>query len=341
MKELRRPSAVPVLEIRDLRLELQNGRKPALPVVEDVSLRVNKGEIVGIVGESGCGKSILSLSVLGLLPPAIRVAGGAIHNQAGQALNQLGDHEIRRIRGKEIAMIFQDPMSSLNPSLTVGRQVAEAIRLHEGCSRREAEERTVAMFRKVGLPRPEALLAEYPHRLSGGMRQRIMIAMAVSCRPQLLIADEPTTALDVTIQAQILALMRKLREEDGTSILLISHDLGLISGICDRVLVMYAGRIVEQGPAAEVLRHPSHPYTAGLLASIPLPSKKGSPLTPIAGHVPALHERGEGCLFASRCNYATERCRREVPAFWSAGAGHDAACHLFAEEEGGRLYARG
>jgi peptide/nickel transport system ATP-binding protein len=328
----------PVLEIRNLRLELATSRSRALPVLDGISLSVGKGEIVGIVGESGCGKSILSLSVLGLLPPAIRVAGGEIYNKDGHVLNRLGEDRLRRIRGKEIAMIFQDPMSSLNPSLTVGRQVAEAIRLHERCSQREAEERTVAMFRKVGLPRPESLLGEYPHRLSGGMRQRVMIAMAVSCRPELLIADEPTTALDVTIQAQILALMRKLREEDGTSILLISHDLGLISGICDRVLVLYAGRIVEQGTAAEVLRRPSHPYTAGLLASIPLPSKKGRKLTPIAGHVPALHERGEGCLFASRCEYATERCRRETPAFRSAGERHWAACHLLAEE-GGQVHA--
>ena len=327
-------TAAPVLEIRDLRLELQAGSRRALPVLDGVSLRVGKGEIVGIVGESGSGKSVLSLAVLGLLPPAIRIAGGEILNKDGQFLNRLGENRLRRIRGKEIAMIFQDPMSSLNPGLTVGRQVAEVIRLHEACSRREAEERTVAMFRKVGLPRPESLLREYPHRLSGGMRQRVMIAMAASCRPELLIADEPTTALDVTIQAQILQLMKKLREEDGTSVLLISHDLGLVSGICDRIAVMYAGRIVEQGTAAEVLRRPGHPYTAGLLASIPLPSKKGSKLTPIAGSVPALHERGAGCTFASRCGYATERCRREAPAYHRAGDSHIAACHLVAEEGG-------
>jgi len=328
----------PVLDIRDVRLELATGSGRSLPVVDGVSLRVGKGEIVGIVGESGCGKSLLSLSVLGLLPPAIRFARGEILKRDGQALNRLGAAGLRRVRGKEIAMIFQDPMSALNPSLTVGRQVAEAIRLHEGCSRREAEARTVALFRKVGLPRPESLLREYPHRLSGGMRQRVMIAMAVSCRPELLIADEPTTALDVTIQAQILALMKKLREEDGTSVLLISHDLGLVSGICDRIMVMYAGKIVEEGPAADVLRRPAHPYTAGLLASIPLPSKKGSKLLPIEGSVPALHERGQGCAFASRCAHAMARCTREAPAFGYAGVSHAAACHLL-EEEGEIVHA--
>jgi len=326
-----------VLEVRDLRLELSAKDGARLPVLEDVSLKVGRGEIVGIVGESGCGKSVLSLSVLGLLPSSIRVAGGGIYNGERKELHRLGEKSLQRIRGKEIAMIFQDPMTSLNPGMTVGKQVAEAIRLHTGASKREAEEKTVGLFRKVGLPRPESLYREYPHRLSGGMRQRVMIAMAVSCQPDLLIADEPTTALDVTIQAQILKLMKKLREEDGTSILLISHDLGLISGVCDRIAVMYAGRIVEEGAAAEVLRQPAHPYTAGLLASLALPSKKGTRLHSIPGSVPALRERGPGCAFASRCPYAADRCLAEKPALRGvAGSAfpRSAACHLLGEEGG-------
>ncbi|NTZ18648.1 ABC transporter ATP-binding protein [Paenibacillus sp. JMULE4] len=323
----------PLLEIRNLRVELNQARgKGRLSVLDGVSLSVSKGEIVGIVGESGCGKSVLSLSVLGLLPNAMQMTEGEIWYKGKHPLHQLRDKELRGFRGKELSMVFQDPMSSLNDGLTVGTQVIETLRLHLGCSRKEAVERTVRLFRKVGLSRPEALLSEYPHQLSGGMRQRIMIAMAVSCNPGLLIADEPTTALDVTIQAQILDLMKKIREEDGTSIILISHDLGLVADMCDRIAVMYAGNIVEEGTVDDIFERPRHPYTIGLLHSIPTPAKKQKALYSIPGTVPALQDRGTGCRFAPRCAYATERCTAEAPAFLSIDEAHRARCILAAGE---------
>lgn len=320
-----------VLDIRNLRIELQTSRRTAVNVLEDVSLQIGKGEIVGVVGESGCGKSILSLSVLGLLPPAMRISRGELWYKDELPLHAYDNRRLQEIRGKEISMVFQDPMSSLNHGLTVGYQVTESLRLHLGCSKSEARERAVMLFRKVGLPRPEKLLHEYPYQLSGGMRQRVMIAIAISCNPGLLIADEPTTALDVTIQAQILDLMRSIREDDGTAILLISHDLGMIADMCDRIIVMYAGRVVEHGTASEIFDHPRHPYTIGLLNSIPTPAKKGNRLYSIPGTVPALHERGAGCRFASRCEYASDRCRQEQPLLIQVGKQHTAACFLLEE----------
>ncbi|AJY75933.1 ABC transporter ATP-binding protein [Paenibacillus beijingensis] len=326
----------PLLDIRNLQLELQRTRGADVAVLDRVSLTVGRGETVGIVGESGCGKSVLSLSVLGLLPSAMRISGGEIWYEGRHPLHRMTDRDIRAFRGNEIAMIFQDPMSSLNNGLTVGYQVTEALRLHLRYSRREAKEHAVRLFRKVGLPRPESLLHEYPHQLSGGMRQRVMIAIAIACNPGLLIADEPTTALDVTIQAQILDLMRQIREEDGTSILLISHDFGVIADMCDRILVMYAGQIVEEGTARDLFDRPLHPYTIGLLQSIPTPAKKNRPLHSIEGTVPALHERGTGCHFASRCAHATERCRTEQPELVFDRDGHAARCFLVAAEGGNR-----
>ncbi|MHA7964459.1 ABC transporter ATP-binding protein [Paenibacillus sp. CAU 1782] len=339
----------PLLQIDKLNVDLAVSRGKTVPVLENVSLEIGKGEIVGVVGESGCGKSILSLSVLGLLPSSMRAASGKLwyrgaeSGQGGQLerqplpLHEFNNRKLQAVRGKEIAMIFQDPMSSLNHGLTIGYQMMEGLRLHLGCSRKEAKERALQLLHKVGLPRPVRLLHEYPYQLSGGMRQRVMIAMAIACQPGLLIADEPTTALDVTIQAQILELMRRIREEDGTAIMLISHDLGMMSRMCDRIVVMYAGQVVEQGTAADIFERPLHPYTIGLLHSIPSPDKKGKPLYSIPGTVPALHERGEGCRFASRCSSVTARCLAVQPVLTEAYGSNDqhaAACFLLEKGAG-------
>ncbi|MUT67615.1 ABC transporter ATP-binding protein [Paenibacillus sp. NEAU-GSW1] len=327
-----------LLEIRGLHLELQRSRKESIPVLEGIDLSIAQGETVGIVGESGCGKSVLSLSVLGLLPDAMRVKSGEIVYKEEYPLHKLGEKKVRRFRGSEIAMVFQDPMSSLNNGLTIGAQVTEMLRLHLGLSRAEANERAIGLFRKVGLSRPEALLKEYPHQLSGGMRQRIMIAIAISCNPGLLIADEPTTALDVTIQAQILDLLRQISEENDTSILLISHDLGVIAEMSDRIAVMYAGQIVEIGEKDEIFNDPRHPYTIGLLQSIPTPAKKTEKLFSIPGTVPGLAERhSNGCRFAQRCSFATQRCQSESPVLLDASPGHTARCFLLEEGKKGAL----
>ncbi|MFF2480836.1 ABC transporter ATP-binding protein [Paenibacillus sp. NPDC058071] len=329
----------PLLDIRDLRVELQLSRKTSAAVLDGVSLSVGQGQAVGIVGESGSGKSVLALSLLGLLPGAMKLTGGEILYKERHPLHRLKEKNIRPFRGRDIAMIFQDPLSSLNNGLTIGIQATEMLRLHLGLSREEAEERAIALFRRVGLPRPEALLKEYPHQLSGGMRQRIMIAIALSCHPGLLIADEPTTALDVTIQAQILDLLRQIREENDTAIMLVSHDLGVIADVCERIAVMYAGQIVEEGPTETLLSEPRHPYTIGLLQSIPTPSMKRQKLFSIPGTVPALSERQTaGCLFASRCSYAESRCFAERPSLYASSSRHAARCFLL-EREGGIRHA--
>ncbi|MFC4101552.1 ABC transporter ATP-binding protein [Paenibacillus xanthanilyticus] len=333
MTKFNAAQAAKLLDIRDVSVSLNARGKPAPSVLEGISLAVGKGEIVGVVGESGCGKSVLSLSVLGLLPGALRLSGGEIEYAGVHRLDRMGQDELRRYRGKEAAMIFQDPMSSLNPGLTIGAQLTEMIRLHLGYGRKEASEWAGQLLHKVGLPRPASLLREYPHRLSGGMRQRVMIAMAMSCNPGLLIADEPTTALDVTIQAQILEMMRGIREENGTSIMLISHDLGVIADMSDRIAVMYAGQIVEEGDARDIFDRPAHPYTIGLLNAIPSPAKKREKLFAIPGTVPALEERGRGCRFAPRCPHAEERCRAEAPPLVRVRHEHRARCFL-AEEKG-------
>ena len=299
--------------------------------VDGVSLAVGAGETLAIVGESGCGKSVTALSVLRLVasPPG-RVVGGAIR-YAGRDLLTLPESEMRAIRGNEISMIFQEPMTSLNPVLRIGRQIAETLIEHEGLPSADAEKRAVEMLRIVQIPEPERRARQYPHELSGGMRQRVMIAMALACDPKLLIADEPTTALDVTIQAQILDLMRALKARTGTAIVLITHDLGVVAEMAERVVVMYAGRKVEEAPVAALFARPHHPYTRGLLASVPrlgssLVAGPRGRLAEIAGVVPSLREEIVGCAFAPRCSFAVERCRRESPPLDPQAPGHLAAC---------------
>ncbi|REK76047.1 ABC transporter ATP-binding protein [Paenibacillus paeoniae] len=317
-----------LLAVRNLSVNVKSSSRP---VIEGIDLTVGRGEIVGIVGESGCGKSVLSLSIMGLLPSALKLGGGELRLN-GQSLHQASQRQIRSMRGKHMSMIFQDPMTSLNPTLTIGEQLTESLRLHLKLGGREARERAVLWLRRTGLPRPEAILSSYPHQLSGGMRQRVMIAIALCCEPELLIADEPTTALDVTIQAQILDVLFRIREEEQTSILFISHDLGVIAELCDRVAVMYAGQIVEQGTVEELFESPQHPYTIGLMKSIPKPEKKGMRLYAIPGTVPSLHDRGEGCRFQSRCAHAAAICLDAMPALEHRGGSHAVRCFLASGE---------
>jgi oligopeptide transport system ATP-binding protein len=293
--------------------------------VSGISLTIGRGEMLGVVGESGCGKSVTGLSIMRLVPYPGRITEGRIMME-GSDLLSLSDVKMRRIRGEDIAMIFQDPMTSLNPVLTVSRQMTEAIRTHADMSQREAKERAVELLHNVGIPSAEKRIGNYPHQFSGGMRQRVMIAMALSCRPRLLIADEPTTALDVTIQAQILELMKNFCEEIGTSVLLITHDLGIVAGMCQRVAVMYAGRIVEQGGVEEMFSNPRHPYTHGLLTSTPRMDRKEERLQPIGGLPPSLLDPPERCLFAPRCMYALEECWNRVPELEELFESHTAAC---------------
>ncbi|HLS68917.1 MAG TPA: ABC transporter ATP-binding protein [Kiloniellales bacterium] len=322
------PAGEPLLEIEELRTYFDT-RDGVVKAVDGLSFSLRPGEILGVVGESGCGKSITSLSIMRLVPrPPGRFAGGSVRFR-GRDLLTLSDQEMRRIRGNEISMIFQDPMSSLNPVLTVGDQLTEAIILHKGLGQRAAMERAREMLQLVQIPEPQRRLEEYPHQLSGGMRQRVMIAMGLACEPQVLIADEPTTALDVTIQAQILTLMEEIREKLETAIMLITHDLGVVAEMADRVLVMYAGRKVEEAEVVELFERPQHPYTRGLMASIPRlmePGEKAPRLAEIPGIVPTLHALPEGCTFADRCAFAQERCRREYPPLEEKRPGHLAAC---------------
>jgi peptide/nickel transport system ATP-binding protein len=339
----------PLLRVDDLRTYFHT-RDGVVRAVDGVSFEIAAGETLAIVGESGCGKSVTSMSILRLLPmPPARIESGRIEFE-GRDLLTLSEPEMRRIRGNAIAMIFQEPMTSLNPVLTIGRQIAEALMLHRGLSQGEATAQAIAMLRKVRMPEPERRVRQYPHELSGGMRQRVMIAMALACGPRLLIADEPTTALDVTIQAQILELMRELRDQPdprsksdagggpAASILLITHDLGVVAEMAQRVVVMYAGRKVEEAPVAELFARPRHPYTRGLLGSMPrlgaslvasADEVDGQPrkrLVEIPGVVPSLKEATPGCLFAPRCPNASARCRAEVPPLEPHGPGHVAAC---------------
>jgi len=308
-------------------------RDGVVRAVDGVSFDVFPGETLAVVGESGCGKSVTALSVLRLIasPPG-RVVGGSIKFEDKDLL-ALREPDMRNLRGNEISMIFQEPMTSLNPVLTVGRQIAEALRIHRGLGRAEAHAGAVEMLRQVDIPEPRRRADEYPHQLSGGMRQRVMIAMALACNPRLLIADEPTTALDVTIQAQILDLMRALKEKTGAAIVLITHDLGVVAEMAQRVVVMYAGRKVEEAPVDSLFARPRHPYTRGLLASIPrLGEAAGEAeagvrrLAEIPGVVPSLKEDIPGCVFAPRCPHATEHCRREYPPLEDKGGGHSVAC---------------
>jgi peptide/nickel transport system ATP-binding protein len=303
--------------------------------VDGVSFHVEAGETLAIVGESGCGKSVTAMSILRLIPePPGKLAGAIRFN--GKNLLELSEPAMRDIRGNEISMIFQEPMTSLNPVLTVGRQIGETLRLHQGMSARQAEDRAVDMLKLVGIPEAERRVKEYPHQLSGGMRQRVMIAIALACNPKLLIADEPTTALDVTIQAQILDLMRDLKHRVGAAIVLITHDLGVVAEVAERVVVMYAGRKVEEAKVGPLFRNPRHPYTQGLLGSVP---KLGSSLDgtetrlqEIPGLVPSLKQKLQGCVFASRCAYATDLCRSVAPGLEEKAPGHIVACHYALKE---------
>jgi len=316
-----------VLEVEDLRTYFYT-LDGITRAVDGVSFEVREGETLGIVGESGCGKSVTALSIMRLIPPKIgRTVSGAVRFD-GRDLLGLEESEMRDIRGNRIAMIFQEPMTSLNPVLTIGDQIAEAVTIHQKSGRAEAMARAVEMLRLVRIPDAERRVRDYPHQFSGGMRQRAMIAMALSCNPKLLIADEPTTALDVTIQAQILKLVLELKGRFGAAVMLITHDLGVVAETCQRVIVMYAGRKVEEAEVAELFDRPMHPYTRGLMASIPRRggAKPARRLTEIPGIVPSLREPIPGCAFAERCGFATERCRREAPALTRSGNGHWVAC---------------
>ena len=325
------PNQEPLLQVKNLKTKFFVEKKEAV-AVSDVSFDILPGEVLGIVGESGSGKSVTSLSIMRLIPdPPGKIAEGQVLF-GGRDLLQLSYKEMREVRGKEIAMIFQEPMTSLNPVFTVGRQVSESLRKHEGLSKAEALERAVEVLDQVGIPDARKRLKHYPHQFSGGMRQRVMIAMALICKPALLIADEPTTALDVTIQAQILDLMKDLQKErKGASILLITHDLAVIAETCDRVIVMYGGKVQEVAPVEELFDNPKHPYTQGLLGSIPHAQNKGKPLDAIPGMVPSIFEYPPGCRFQSRCAHATQRCHDEAPELRSIAPNHEVRCHLMDE----------
>jgi peptide/nickel transport system ATP-binding protein len=318
-------SAAPLLTVADLRVVFEGDRGSHTEAVSGVSFSLMHGRTLGIVGESGCGKSVTALSIMRLLPKAgTRVSGSVLFE--GRELATLPEPQMRDLRGNRLAMIFQEPMTSLNPSFTVGDQIAEALIRHRGLSAKAARADAVNMLERVRIPSPQERVDEYPHKLSGGMRQRVMIAMALACAPVLLIADEPTTALDVTIQAQILDLLAKLRRETGTAIILITHDLGVVAETCDDVAVMYAGEIVERAPTDRLFAMPQHPYTLGLLGTMPLISSPRERLATIAGSVPSLTRTFIGCRFASRCPFAEARCRGQPPPLADVGAGHLSRC---------------
>ena len=319
-----------LLEVEDLQTHFGTP-DGVVRAVEGLSFHIDAGETLAIVGESGCGKSVTSMSILRLIAEPPGKIAGRIRFE-GRDLLQLSEAEMRKLRGNDISMVFQEPMTSLNPVLTVGRQIGETLRLHQGLDARQAEARAVEMLTLVGIPAPGRRVREYPHQLSGGMRQRVMIAMALACNPKLLIADEPTTALDVTIQAQILDLMRDLKTRLGSAIMLITHDLGVVAEMAQRVVVMYAGRKVEEATAAEIFGNPQHPYTRGLLGAVPklgssLAGAGRSKLAEIPGLVPSLRQRIVGCPFAGRCLSATDLCRTVAPAVEAKRPGHLVACH--------------
>ena len=317
-----------LLKVDELRTEFFSSKTKSVTAVDKVSFEIYKGEILGLVGESGCGKSVTSLSVMQLLKDT---PGKVTHGQVlldGQDLLKLSVGEIRAIRGGRMSMIFQEPMSALNPSMRIDRQMMETIMLHTDKNKEQARAHAADMLKKVGIPDPPRVLKNYPHQLSGGMSQRVMIAMALSCDPELLIADEPTTALDVTIQAQILDLMKKLQQEAQSSILLITHDLGVVAEMCSRVIVMYAGKIVEEAPVGQLFNHPSHPYTQGLIASVPKLGSGVKVLPSIPGSVPDLASMPKGCRFAPRCKYATAKCHEKEPELVTVGENQRCRCWL-------------
>jgi oligopeptide/dipeptide ABC transporter ATP-binding protein len=315
----------PLLTVEDLRIHFWTGGG-TVHAVNGISFEIGPGETLGIVGESGCGKSVTALALLGLLPRAGRVRSGSARFD-GRDLLQLNQRALRRVRGRQIAMIFQDPMTSLNPVLTIGRQLREPLETHFGLSRKEATARAAELLDRVGIPSPDARISDYPHQFSGGMRQRAMIAMALACRPKLMIADEPTTALDVTIQAQILALLRELVAEERTALILITHDLGVVAGMCERVSVMYAGMFMETGSADQLFGFPRHPYTLGLLQSVPrLDAARRAQLQPIEGAPRDMLQAPSACPFQPRCRYEVEQSRLEVPPLVEIEPGHRVAC---------------
>lgn len=317
----------PLLTISDLHTEFTDPDGAAFPAVNGVSFSIQSGETLALVGESGSGKSMTALSVMDLVPPPGRVTSGSIIFE-GQDLTQLSNADMRRIRGSRISMVFQEPMTSLNPVLRIGDQLTEPLLLHRGMSKGEANDQGISLLQNVGIPSPAGRMRDYPHQLSGGMRQRVMIAMALACNPALMIADEPTTALDVTIQAQILELIGALRESTGMGILLITHDLGIVAGHAQQTCVMYAGQIVEAATTRELLTNPRHPYTQALLASLPQKTEPGKPLAAIAGQLP--RQRGDlpGCGFCDRCPVARQECRREHPPVQTVSPGHSVRCWL-------------
>ena len=321
----------PILEVKNLKTQFftQDG---VVKAVDDVSFYVMPGETLGVVGESGSGKSITGLSIMRLIPsPPGKIVNGEVNFQ-GRDILKMSDEQVRGIRGNDIAMIFQEPMTSLNPVLTINRQISESLQLHMGMNKSQAKDRAIELLKMVGIPNAAERVNQYPHQFSGGMRQRVMIAMALSCNPKLLIADEPTTALDVTIQAQILDLMRNLQTETGTGVIMITHSMGVVAGMADRVQVMYAGHIVETATTTEIFANPRHPYTVGLMKSIPrLDAREKEKLQPIRGLPPDLIDLPDMCPFVPRCNYAREKCEQKNPPLMEVSPGHLSACWFWEE----------
>ena len=323
-----------ILEVSDLQIRYVTDEE-TVRAVNGVSFTLERGESIGLVGETGAGKTTTALGIMGLVPdPPGEIVGGSILFE-DQDLLKLPEKQMREIRGGKISMIFQEPMTSLNPIIRCGKQIAESLQLHRGMKKKEAMEEAIKMMQAVGIANPQARAYEYPHQMSGGMRQRVMIAMALACQPQILIADEPTTALDVTIQAQILDLIRDLNQEMNTSVVFITHDLGVVSELCDTVIVMYNGHIVEKAPTADIFREPLHPYTQGLLSAIPRITKERKPLSTIEGMVPNPVERIKGCRFWPRCPKACDRCRKEEPPVFSVGEDRQVRCWLYAQADNG------
>lgn len=327
-----------LLEVKNMSLSLKRAGKYS-KILEDVSFNMEQGETLGIVGESGCGKSMTALSLMQLLPEKARLGGEV--NLQGEIISKLSKRKLEKIRGNQMSMIFQDPLTSLNPLQTVGVQIEESLILHTKKNKNERRMRVLQLLNAVGLPRAEELIDEYPHQLSGGMRQRIMIAIAMACEPQLLICDEPTTALDVTVQAQILELMNEIKRETRMGIIMITHDMGVVAEVCDRVLVMYAGKIVEEAPVIELFENPKHPYTQGLLESIPKLGRRKEQLGSIPGTVPTPGSMPVGCRFADRCPHVMDVCRNVTPEMIHIKENHQTACWLYDKKEGNANAASG